>query len=358
MKSDILEKVSDLIYKYKAYPKSYHFCEVSEALIKKHPCLAEPGSWNGCYGWTQRLKTRMGNLCTQLKGLGCPELAVNSLKTKATDDAHPAKNVKRPKRGEANHVPSYPAGETADNLEMERQVLLKEVKKRNNGRIIREKMAKTFALRRQEIVEKQPRVEELQERWPAIFQEEEINAEFLRITTVLLQPRFLAGLDKQSSQLLRVIRKKGGAVGEKIRSTLKPLDQGVDLNIRECLLKSLMIYLGEDVSHLIKEYLVVQKEEAKAELENAAMAIFVLRDDDALSPPMDIGLVVDGVEVLNDLSSIASSCAMLFGLTYALNLSYPVELKYTFETFKKIIMDIESRQMSRRIQNLSAKLQE
>lgn len=33
--------------------------------------------------------------------------------------------------------------------------------------------------------------------------------------------------------------------------------QGVDLNIRrECILKSLVIYLGEDVRHLIKEYLV------------------------------------------------------------------------------------------------------
>ena len=87
------------------------------------------------------------------------------------------------------------------------------------------------------------------------------------------------------------------------------------------------------------------------------MAIFVLHNGDALSPPKDIGLVIDGVEVLNDFS-IASACAMLFGLTYALNLSYPVELKYTFETFQKIIMDIESRQMSTRIQNLSAKLQE
>ncbi|KAL2096909.1 hypothetical protein ACEWY4_006116 [Coilia grayii] len=217
---------------------------------------------------------------------------------------------------------------------MERQVLLKEVKKWNNGKIIREKMAKTFALRRQEIVEKQPRVEELQERWPAMFQADEINAEFLRITTVPLQPRFLAGLDKQSSQLLQVMRKKGGAVGEKIRDILKPLDQGVDMNIRrEGILKSLVIYLGEDVRHLIKEYLVVQKEEAEAELENATMAIFVLRDGDDLSPPKDIGLVIDGVEVLNNLFSIASACAMLFGLTYAVNLSYPVELKYTFETF-------------------------
>ncbi|XP_063058544.1 uncharacterized protein LOC134463980 [Engraulis encrasicolus] len=358
MKSDILEKLSDQIYMYKAYPNNADVCEVSEALIKKHPCLAEPGSWNGCYGWTQRLKTKMGNLRTHLKGLGCPELAVNSLKTKATADAYPAKNVKRPKRGEANHVPSYPVGETADNLEMERQVLLKEVKKRNNGKIVREKMAKTFALRRQEIVEKQPRVEELQERWPAMFQEDEINAEFLRITTVPLQARFFAGLDKKSSQLLQVLRKKGGAIGEKIRDVLKPLDQGVDLNRRrECILKSLVIYLGEEVGHLIKEYLVVQKEEAEAELQNAAMAIFVLRDDD-LSPPQDITLVIDGVEVLNNLVSIASACAMLFGLTYAVNLSYPLELKYTFETFQKIIMDIESRQMSKRVQNLSAKLQD
>lgn len=88
------------------------------------------------------------------------------------------------------------------------------------------------------------------------------------------------------------------------------------------------------------------------------MAIFVFRDGDALSPPEDIGLIIDGVEVLSELSSVASACAMLFGLIYTLNLSYPVELKYTFETFQKIVMDIESRQMSRRVQNLCVKLQE
>jgi len=176
MKSDILEKVCDEIYKYKSYPSSLNFCEVSEALVKKHPCLAEKGSFNGCYGWTQRLKMKMGNLRTQLKGLGCPEYLVNSLKTKASDHAFPAKNVKRPKRGEANHIPSLPAGETSANLEIERLALEKEVKKRNNALTIREKMTKTFALRRQEIVENQPSVQELQERWPALFQQEEVKA--------------------------------------------------------------------------------------------------------------------------------------------------------------------------------------
>ncbi len=41
---------------------------------------------------------------------------------------------------------------------------------------IREKMTKTFAIRRQEIVENQPSVHGLQERWPALFQQEEVKA--------------------------------------------------------------------------------------------------------------------------------------------------------------------------------------
>ncbi len=50
MLSDILEKLAEEIFKYKAYPNDEDYSEVAEALIKKHPCLSEPGSFNGCYG--------------------------------------------------------------------------------------------------------------------------------------------------------------------------------------------------------------------------------------------------------------------------------------------------------------------
>ncbi|KAM9487203.1 uncharacterized protein Hap1MRO34_007040 isoform 2-T2 [Clarias gariepinus] len=310
MKSNILERVCDEIYKYKSYPSSANFCEVSEALIKKHPCLAEKGSFNGCYGWTQRFKMKMGNLRKHLKGLGCPEYLVNSLKTKASDQVFPGKNVKRRK---ANHIPSLPAGKTSANLEVERLALLKEVKKRNNALTIREKMTKTFAIRRQEIVENQPSVQELQERWPALFQQEEINAEFLRITTLPLLPRFTASLDRQSSQLLQVFRSKDGVLREQTKDTIQVMDQSLDIDIRrECLLKCLIMYLGEDASCLIKEYQAGQREEAERELEKTTMAFFVIRE----------------------------------------------RLKYTFEAFQKIIMNIENKQMSRRVRNLSSKLQE
>ena len=117
--SDILTKVAEEIYKYKPYPTDADFSDVAEALIKKHPCLYEPSSYNGCYGWKQRLKTKMGNYRTQVTGIGCAELLANSLKSKAPEDALPAKNVKRPRRGGTNHIPDIPPGETSDNLEDE-----------------------------------------------------------------------------------------------------------------------------------------------------------------------------------------------------------------------------------------------
>ncbi|KAI2652416.1 SH2 domain-containing protein 1A [Labeo rohita] len=154
----------------------------------------------------------------------------------------------------------------------------------------------------------------------------------------------MASLDRQSSQLLQVIRSQGGVLREK---TLK-LWISPDIDIRrECLLKCLIMYLHAD-----------QREEAEREFEKTTMAFFVIRESDALSCALDISIVIDGVEVLNELPSVACVCAMIFGLIYALNLKYPEGLKYTFEAFQKIIMDIESKQMSRRVQNLSSKLQE
>ncbi|CAL8253757.1 unnamed protein product, partial [Gadus morhua 'NCC'] len=150
-------------------------------------------------------------------------------------------------------------------------------------------MSKTFGYRRQEIVHKQPSIEDMLERWPALFQMEEINAEFMRVTTVLLQTKFLAQLDKHTSKLLEVIRSKGGRVKEQTKATLQVLDETVDITIRrECIFKSLMIYLGEPVHHLIKECQDMQENEA-------AIAI--------VSGNEDIKIVIDGTEVLREFTA-------------------------------------------------------
>lgn len=138
MNSDVLEKLAEAIFHYTAYPTGLQILAVVEALIKKHPCLTEPGtSFSGMYGWQQRLKYKMANYRAKMRRreVPCPELDINSLKRKSPGERNPAKNCKRPKRAEVNYLPPHPSGETSDSLEMERQELLNEVKKKNNTKV-------------------------------------------------------------------------------------------------------------------------------------------------------------------------------------------------------------------------------
>lgn len=169
LKSDILESLAEQIIKFKAYPSNLEIESVAEALIKAHPCLREQGSSSGYYGWKISLKYKMANYRTKLRNLGCPEISINSLKNKPADNYQPAYKVKKPRKAEVNFCPPYPAGETQDSLEGERVSLLSEVKKRHNNAVIKEKMAKTFAYRRQEVVRDSPMIAEFKTRWPGLF---------------------------------------------------------------------------------------------------------------------------------------------------------------------------------------------
>ena len=62
----------------------------------------------------------MGNYRTQINGVGFSELLSHSLKSRAHEDALPARKVKRPTRREANHIPDIPTGENPDKLENKR----------------------------------------------------------------------------------------------------------------------------------------------------------------------------------------------------------------------------------------------
>lgn len=173
--SDILGKLAEEIFKYKAYPKNEDYSEVAQALIKKHPCLSEPGSSSAFYGWKQRLKFKMANYRTQLKVHGTPEVVVNSLKVKAPHSAFPAKKVKRPRRAEVNYYPSLPCDTSPETMEKEREFLLTEVKKRGSRTIVAQKMEQTFAFRRQEVIDQETTVDEVRTRWPALFQITEVH---------------------------------------------------------------------------------------------------------------------------------------------------------------------------------------
>lgn len=81
---------------------------------------------------------------------------------------------------------------------------------------------------------------------------------------------------------------------------------------------------------------------------------FVIRLDGAepSDAPEDVGIILEGVNVLDDLRNVSFAVAMLLALVCALNLSYPPELKYTFEALQKIVMELDGNKLSTKVQVL------
>ncbi|XDV12036.1 hypothetical protein PO909_000791 [Leuciscus waleckii] len=361
LKSGILDALAEEIINYKAYPSDSEFSDVAEALVAKHPCLKEQGSVSGYSGWKMSLKYKLANYRSRLRSLGCPEVTVNALKHKPEGTSSPAYGIKKPKKAEVNYTcPGFPAGETTESQEKMRVDLLAELKKRNNDETVRRMMDMTFAYRRHEIVHDSPLVAAFKSRWPALFQVREINAEFRRITTVPLQSKFLSQLDRFSDDLLKVFTKRGGVVNKRIQDVMVPMPQNGTIETkRECILKGLCIYLNEDPHNLVKEYLKdVDSESAEADIKKTVMGIYVVKHEfaEATDDPEDVGIVLEGVEVLSGLGNVAMATAMLLGLIYSLNLTYPKELRYTFEVLLKVILELDSNNLSGKAQALKTKL--
>ncbi|XP_062236580.1 uncharacterized protein LOC133968923 isoform X2 [Platichthys flesus] len=256
-------------------------------------------------------------------------------------------------------------------------------KKKRDEALIKEKMQRTFSLRRQEVLQ-EPKIPEFFNKWPALFDVIEINLEFMRLTTVPLTLTFLRELDRLTGDLIRVFNTKGGATGEKIgammakmenaaedlRQTIKPkpdvkrsnasldkvqslLSSRKSLRLKEA--QNLSLRVGRTYEHDI------ECSEAEADVAGTTMAIYTVQaeGDDHDGPGglfADVGMVLEGVQVLNNLQSINHACVMLYGLVYALNLSYPKNLKYTFKAYQKILMDLESSKPSAKVRALKLKL--
>lgn len=296
----------------------------------------------------------MSNFRRKLKSrnMSWPEIEVNFLKKKRANEKAPAKNVKKPKRAEVNFLPPFPAGETKESLEKDRMDLIYEVKKKHNEKVVTEKMGKTFALRRLDVVDDSLSVQDLKERWPALFWKDQVKDEFQRLTAVPLEQKFLAKLDAYTPRLIEVMKAKGGVAGIKMRPMLEALSQLQCVSQRRDLIISCLIeYLGES-----NEDLFFKCQEEDRYLNPQTLKILLVHSPVDQVDPVDIAISVDGTEVLTDIENKWKACVLLMGVIYALDLKYPAKLKNTFEVFQKLFLELDPKRLLAKVQTLSLKL--
>ncbi|XP_062849580.1 uncharacterized protein LOC134311859 [Trichomycterus rosablanca] len=357
MKHSILEKLAETIYKFDAYPNEERIHSVALALINTHPCLQEPGSPDGCSGWRNSLKFKMGNYRTKLRKAGFIEVAINGSKEVAPQMA--SRGLKRPKRYEVNYLPDLPNGQNEDTLEAERKLLVEEMKKRNpSASVIGLKMDQTFPPRRREIVEDRPPVKTLKERWPALFTERQVFAEFNRIATTNLQNNFFDGLDHYTPRFVTIFKSKKGTVGETLAEFVQQTDlRKLDVTaMRTLVLQGLPVLLGDDPSNFYNTCFDSDSNEAWAQVSVGVLT--VISEDVPLSPnrlhldPVSTAIIVEGGVVMDNLQNLPQAMCLLFGLSYALHLDYPKAMKNTFNFIQRVMLGLGENKLSPKLQSL------
>ena len=80
-------------------------------------------------------------------------------------------------------------------------------------------------------------------------------------------------------------------------------------------------------------------------------------DDSATAPPIvtEIAVVLEGAVIKHDLPHLAAAFGYLFGLMYAMDISYPEKMRYTFEAIQTIFFELGSK-CSQRTRSLKDKL--
>nr|XP_024656932.1 uncharacterized protein LOC112432662 [Maylandia zebra] len=201
-------------------------------------------------------------------------------------------------------------------------------------------MAKTFAHRQHEIVNLSPSIEDIKARWPALFEASHLQDEFYRITLVHLEPKFMSMLDEYTPKLLALFHSKGGAMGLKLQAIIAKSPSNPSNNItRNLVIQCLMVYLGESIDQLIKEYSDADEDGVSQDLSEQRMKIYKIKA--VGSEEDDIGIVLEGVRVMPALGKFPRACAMLVSKLHALGYQ-PILFLGQFDRKSRIVGDVIS----------------
>ncbi|XP_039528737.1 uncharacterized protein LOC120479933 isoform X1 [Pimephales promelas] len=222
-------------------------------------------------------------------------------------------------------------------------------------------MSDTFSKRRKEIVGDQPLIGDVMARWPAMFCERQVRAEFKRVVSTDLLESFLDGLDDLAPRLLEVYEAATKSAKKPALKAILDCLKKDDTNERRrtAALLGLPHYLREEPSDIIRMCDAHGETLAEA-MEGMQLGLLIgYEGDNQDAFPHEIfnvAVVVEETVVLHNFKDVPSSFAMLLGIIYCVNLEYPQAMKYSFEFLQRVVMKIKPDQASARVHGIRNKL--
>ncbi|XP_051965925.1 uncharacterized protein LOC127631713 [Xyrauchen texanus] len=197
-----------------------------------------------------------------------------------------------------------------------------------------------------EIVEAELPVKTLKERWPALFTERQVFAEFNRIAATNLNSDFFGAIDRYTPRFLAIFKSKKGSVGEKLAEIVQQIDsRKPDVTaVRTLVLQGISVLLGDDSSTFYSTCFDSDSNEAWAQVSVGLLT--VISEDALLSPnhlhldPVSTAIILEGGIVMDNLENLPQALCLLFGLSYALHLDYPKPMKNTFGFIQRVMLGL------------------
>ncbi|CAB1454338.1 unnamed protein product [Pleuronectes platessa] len=251
-------------------------------------------------------------------------------------EGEPAKkNIKKAKKGELNYLPNFPEGFDQLSLEGARKDLVDEMQKREpNGKPVKQMMDLTFALRRKEVVDSEPAITTMMERWPALFTEDQIYMEFRRIVGKDLKKEFFDGIDQHSPRLVEIFRCKRGIIGQQLTQLSQETKTTEPTDIRTMMLRGLPILLQDNPNDFFKACFDSDDDDSYQHID---IGILLVEQEGAMLSssmhlyPASLKIIIEGKVVMGNIEDLPRAVCLLFGLAYALHLNYPKSMKHTFQ---------------------------
>ncbi|XP_054861515.1 uncharacterized protein LOC118470750 [Amphiprion ocellaris] len=296
----------------------------------------------------------MANYRTKLRKSGHEDVAINGGKRSRGNPTGEAsgKNIKRPKRCEANYLPNL-HGHDETSLENARKILVEEMKKKQpNGTLISQLMDQTFPLRRQEIVKKEPAVQDMVNRWPGLFTERQVFAEFNRIANKNLQGDFFQALDQHTPRFIELFKSKKGTVGQKLSEFMEQISWATaDITgLCSLVLKGISILLGDDSSEFYRSCYEMEKDEVQ---QSITVGVLTVIYEGPVQGPSTVhvhthspAIVLEGNIVMDNTDNFPQAVCLVFGLIYALHLDYLKRMANTLNFMLAVMLGLGNKTLS------------